>query len=216
VNIAQVLKNPRLGRLALVVAGAIAIVALIAAGAWAWYQSRESRGEAALADATALVEQATGAQATPDARAKAIAALEAVLRDHPRFSGAPQAAYELGNLRYAAGQYSEARAAYELALAKGATGSIKTLSALGIGYTWEAEKNSGNAAAAYEAALKTMSSTDFAYEDALIALARTQQLAGNTAGAIATYERLLKEVPQTHRADDLRTRIAGLKSRSNQ
>ena len=205
----------RLRRLALQVGAGVVAVALIVVGAWAWYRSQESRGEAALASATLLVQQATP-QAGPDARNKAIAALEAVLHDHGRFSGAAQAAYQLGNLRYASGAYAQARGAYEVALAKGGSASLRALSAVGIGYTWEAEKNYANAAAAYDAALKTMAPKAFLYEDTLMALARVQELGGKPGAAVETYQRLLKEIPETRRADDLKTHLANLKSRAGQ
>jgi tetratricopeptide (TPR) repeat protein len=194
----------------------VAAVAVIAGGGWAWYQAQESRGEAALAEATSLVQQAALPQPPPDARAKAIKALETVIQEHSRFSGVPQAAYQLGNLRFAAGQYGPARAAYELALAKGAKGSLRALSSAGIGYTWEAEKNWANAATAYEAALKTMTAKDFLYEDTLMALARAQELGGKPAVAVETYQRILRDVPDTRRVEDLKIRLASLKSRAGQ
>ena len=210
------LEDARARRLAIQVGAGVVVVALIVVGAWAWYRSQESRGEAALASATALVQQATMPQAAPEARAKAIAALEAVLRDHPRFSGAAQAAYQLGNLRYASGAFAQARGAYEVALAKGGPVSLRTLSAVGVGYTWEAEKNYANAAAAYEAALKAMTAKAFLYEETLMALARVQELGGKPGAAVETYQRLLKEIPDTRRADDLKTHLANLKSRPGQ
>jgi tetratricopeptide (TPR) repeat protein len=210
------LDDARARRLAIQVGAGVVVVALIVVGAWAWYRSQESRGEAALASATALVQQATTPQAAPDARSKAIAALEAVLRDHPRFSGAAQAAYQLGNLRYASGAYAQARGAYEVALAKGGPASLRALSAVGVGYTWEAEKNYANAAAAYEAALKAMAPKAFLYEETLMALARVQELGGKRGAAVETYQRLLKEIPDTRRADDLKTHLANLKSRPGQ
>jgi tetratricopeptide (TPR) repeat protein len=206
------LDDARARRLAIQVGGGVVVVALIIVGAWAWYRSQESRGEAALASATLLVQQATP-QAAPEARAKAIAALEAVLRDHGRFSGAAQAAYQIGNLRYASGAYAQARGAYEVALAKGGPASLRVLSAVGIGYTWEAEKNYATAATAYEAALKAMPPKAFLYEDTLLALARVQELGGKPAAAAETYQRVLKEIPDTRRSDDLKTRLANLKSR---
>jgi tetratricopeptide (TPR) repeat protein len=207
------LADPRLKRWVLPVAAGVVLVVAIVVGATMWHRSQESRGEVALAAATGLVQQATAPDAAPEARDKAIAALDAVLRDHPRFSGAGQAAYQLGNLRYAAGAYGPARGAYELALAKGGPASLRALSALGIGYTWEAEKDYAKAATAYEAALAAMPSKGFLYEDALVALARVQELGGKAAAAAETYQRVLKEVPDTRRADDLKTRLATMKSR---
>lgn len=205
-----------LRRFALPVGAGIALLVVIGGAAWAWHRSQESQGAAAFAAATVLVQQASGPQPTPEARAKAIEALEAVVRNHGRFSGAAQAAYQLGNLRYAAGQFAAARGAYEIALAKGASPTLRALAATGIGYTWEAEKNYANATTAYEAALKPMTAGDFLYEDTLMAVARVQELGGKPGAAQETYQRLLKDVPDARRADDLKTRLADLKSRPAQ
>src|SRR5438093_4482423 len=214
VNPSGVLEDARTRRLALQGAlVALAIVVLVIAG-WGWFRWQESRGEAALAQASSLVQQALTPQATPNTRARAMKSLEAVISEHSHFSGVPQAAYLLGNLRYAARQYPGARGAYEIALAKGGSGAVRTLSAVGIGYTWEAEKNYANATAAYETALKRIRPKDFLYEETLIALARAQNLGGQPAAAVETYQRLLKDVPESRRADDLKTRLAALKSRA--
>jgi len=197
-------------------AAVLAVLVLVGAGAWFWYRSQESRGLAALAEATALVQQADGPEAAPQARDKAIRALEAVIAEHPRLSALPQAAYQLGNLEYAAGQYAAARDAYYLALAKGASGSLRTLAGMGIGYTWEAEKNYTSAAKAYEAAAKGLGPKDFVYEEALIAEARAQDLAGKPAVALEIYQRLLREGPDSRHAEDLRNRIASLRTRRGQ
>ena len=203
-------------RLGLQAAAVVIVIGLIAVGAWGWYRSQESRGLAALADATALAQKTDADAATPQARADAIKALEGVLADYPRMSSAPQAAYQLGNLKYAATQYAEARGAYGIALAKGATGTVRTLSGMGIGYTWEAEKSYPNAAAAYDAVVKQLKPKDFLYEESLMAEARAQELAGKPAAAIEVYERLLRDVPETRRGEDVRHRIADLRSQSAQ
>jgi tetratricopeptide (TPR) repeat protein len=203
----------RRGLVGVAVALAVAIVAL---GGVAWYRAQEASAQTALAEAMRVASGAEGSQATPDARAAAIKALEAVLAEHPRLSTAPQAAYQLGNLKYAAGQYAEARGAYQLALAKGATGSVKALAATGIGYTWEAEKSYANAASAFTGALATLTSKDFLYEEALSGAARSEELAGKPAAALELYQRLLRDVPESRRADDARGHIASLKSKLGQ
>jgi tetratricopeptide (TPR) repeat protein len=136
------------------------------------------------------------------------------MSEYPRLSALPQAAYQLGNLRYGARRYAEARAAYEVALAKGAAGTVRTLSALGIGYTWEAEKAFDKAVAAYEAAARTLGAGDFLYEEALLDLARAQDLAGKPSAAMETYRRILKDVPASRRGDEVRSLLANLESRS--
>src|SRR2546430_6021810 len=74
---------------------------------------------AAYAVVMVRITAAQGSEATPAARAGAMRDLEAILARYPSAGAAPQAAYDLGNLRYDAGQYAAARAAYEVALARG-------------------------------------------------------------------------------------------------
>jgi tetratricopeptide (TPR) repeat protein len=210
--LARWLEDPRIRRTGLLVGGVVLAAAVLTAAGWFWYRSQEERGDQALAQAIVLVQEATAPSPPPDARGRAIQALEAVLNEHPRYSGAAQASYLLGNLRYAAGQYAPARAAYELTLAKGAAGTLRAESALGVGYTWEADKDYAKAVNAYDSAAKRLAPQDFLYEETLVALARAQELGGQRAAAIETYQRLLKDVPETRRAEDLRTRLAALRS----
>jgi tetratricopeptide (TPR) repeat protein len=136
--------------------------------------------------------------------------LQAVLAQHSRSAAATQAAYQLGNLQYQAGDYAAARAAYEIALAKGASGSLRTLSASGVGYTWEAQKHYANAVTAYDAAARGLGPKQFFFEEALLDLARAQALAGKPADARVTYERVLKDAPESRRAEDIRGRLGAL------
>lgn len=207
------LLSSRGARLSLKAAGIALVLAVLGVAGWLWLRAEDSRGQVALAASSELVQLADGPQATPDARAKAIAALQLVLAQHGRSSAAVQAAYELGNLQFQAGDYAAARGAYELTLAKGASGSLRTLAASGVGYTWEAEKNYASAVTAYEAVARAVPTGQFFFEDALLDLARAQALAGKPADAVATYERLLKDAPDTRRAADIRARIAALQPR---
>lgn len=200
-------------RAGLVTLAAALVLGGAAGGAWIWWSAQESRARMALAQALEAVSQAQAADATPEAQARAVRALEGFLAAHGASSLAPQAAYRLGNLHYAAGRLAEARGAYEIALAKGARGTLASLAALGIAYTWEAQRDWGRAQAAYRAALERLGGPgDFLYEDVLASLARTQELAGDRPGAIQTWERLLKDLPDTRRADQARTRLASLQS----
>jgi tetratricopeptide (TPR) repeat protein len=202
--------DSRAARLGLKIAGVVVALALVGTAGWLWLRAGESRGQAALAGAAEAVQQGDGPLATPEARQKAIGMLQAVLAEHGRSTAAAQAAYQLGNLQYQGGDYGAARAAYEIALAKGAGGSLRTLSASGVGYTWEAQKNYANAVTAYDTAARSLGPKHFYFEEALLDLARAQALAGKPAEARATYERLLKEAPETRRAEDIRGRIGAL------
>ena len=192
----------------------VVALALLATAGWLWLRAEESRGQVALAGTAEAVQQGEGPAATAEARQRAIGLLQAVLAQHGRSAAAAQAAYQLGNLQYQAGDYAAARAAYEIALAKGVGGSLRTLSASGVGYTWEAQKNYANAMTAYDTAARGLGPKQFFFEEALLDLARAQALAGKPAEARATYERLLKDVPESRLAPDVRAKLAELPVRS--
>ena len=208
-ELAEFLRS-RGGRLALKIAGVVVVLGLVVTAGWLWLRAEDTRGQAALAGAAEAVQQGEGPLATAEGRQQAIALLQDVLAQHSRSAAAAQAAYQLGNLQYQAGDYGAARAAYEIALAKGASGSLRTLSASGVGYTWEAQKDYANAVTAYDAAARGLGPKQFFFEEALLDLARAQALAGKPGDARVTYERVLKDAPESRRAEDIRGRIAAL------
>ena len=195
----------------LVIAVAVVIVvALAALGGWAWYDASHRRTTAAYAEVMARAQAADAPDTPAEAKAAAARDLEQVLARYPSARSVPQAAYELGNLRFTAKSYAGARGAYELALQPGAPGMIRTLARAGIARSWEAERDFAKAADAYGALVKELDPKSFAYEDALIDYARTLELAGKKAEAVAAYQKVLKDVPNARRADDIRTRLASL------
>ena len=197
-------------RTLLVLAGAVLAVLVLGGAAWVWYAADQSRARAAYADVMVRVAAAEGPQATAEARTAAARDLEAILARYPSAAAVPQMAYQLGNVRYGAGQYAAARAAYEVALARGATGTLRTLAQAAIGYTREAEHDIPKALDAYRAALAGLGPRDFYYEALLADLGRAQELAGQKADAIETYRRILKELPQARRAEEIRARLRSL------
>jgi tetratricopeptide (TPR) repeat protein len=189
--------------------GALAVL-LAAGGAWFWYSTLQERAQAVHADALAQASSARGAQAAPEAKTAAIGALEGALAQAPGAALAAQSAYELGGLRFDAGQYGPARAAYGVALAKASSVTIRTLARAGIAAAWEAERDFAKASEAYSAALADQKPGQFYYEDLLLGLGRTQEMAGRRDDAIQTYRRLLKDVPKLQRESEVRGRLASL------
>ncbi|RPH80882.1 MAG: hypothetical protein EHM88_12015, partial [Candidatus Rokuibacteriota bacterium] len=122
----------------------------------------------------------------------------------------PSVAYELGNLRFSAGQYAAARAAYDVALQRGATGVIAAMARAGVARTWEAERDFARAAEAYGALATSLEPRSFLYEDALVDQARALELSGKKAEAVVIYQKILKELPTAKRSDDVRSRLASL------
>jgi tetratricopeptide (TPR) repeat protein len=194
----------------MVVAIALAVLALAALGGWTWYGAQQRRVLADHGEVMASVQPALGPEASADVKKAAIHALEQLLERHPSARTVPEAAYELGNIRFAAGQPAAARAAYELAAQRANSALIRALARMGIARTWEAERDFARAAEAYGGLVKDLDSRSFLYEDALLDHARMLELAGKKDEAIATYQRMLKEIPMARRADDVRSRLASL------
>jgi len=188
----------------------VLVVAALAAGGWYWRTVSQRHAMAAYADALTKAQPALSPQATADTRAAGIRDLEAALTQYPSGPGAAQVAYELGNLRFDAQQYGQARGAWELAVAQGAPRTLRTLSQGGVAYTWEAERNYAKAVDAFKTALTGLGPKDFYYEELILGLGRTQELAGQKAEAIATYRRALGDLAQSRRVEEIKARLAAL------
>jgi tetratricopeptide (TPR) repeat protein len=190
------------------VVGAVGVVVVLALGGvgWFWYSAEQNRASSAYAEAIFRVRLA----AKPDDRTAALRALEATLTRYPSSRGSAQAAYQLGAFRYDAGEYAAARRSHEIVLARGGSGTLRTLAQAGIGYAWEAEREYAKAIDAYRGALSRLGPKDFYYETLLTDLGRSQELAGRKSEAIETYRRLLKEFPQARRAQEVRGRLVAL------
>jgi tetratricopeptide (TPR) repeat protein len=195
----------------LVIAGvALLVLVALGAGGWYWHTVSQRHAMVAYADALTRAQPALSAQATADARTSGIRELETALTQYPSGPGAAQVAYELGSLRYDAQQYAQARGAWDLAVAQGAPRTLKSLSLGGVAYTWEAERNYAKAVDAFKIALTGLGPKDFYYEELILGLGRTQELAGQKADAIATYRRALGELAQSRRLEEIKARLAAL------
>lgn len=192
----------------LIAGGAVVLLGLLATGAWLWHGAQVVRGNAAYTAALVRARAAEPAEAPPEVREVAGADLERVLAEYPSHPMAAQAAYALGNLRFASAQYDKARAAWQIAAAKAGGGTVATLSRAGIGYAWEAERKYAEAAQVFEAEGARLKPRDFYYEEVLFDLARVQVLSGKKDAAVATYRRILKDVPKTVRAEEARSQLA--------
>jgi tetratricopeptide (TPR) repeat protein len=197
-------------RTLIIIGLAVVVVGLAGLGGWLWWEAHQRRILEAHAEVIARVQPALAPDATAEARTAAMRDLEQLLARYPSARTVPEAAYELGNLRFAAGQYAAARGTYELAVQRGATGLVGALARGGVARTWEAERDFPRAAEAYAALVKDLDPRSFLYEDALMDQARSLEMAGKKDEAIAVYQRILKEVPTAKRADDVRTRLASL------
>ena len=207
-----ILRASRWGRWAGLALIILAAVGLGWGGWMVWSTRAESHGAVALAQARFLLAQAQTPNAVPEAKERAQKALEDVVAEYPRLSSGAQAAYQLGNLRFAAGQYPQARAAFQVARSRARSASLTSLASLGVGFTFEAEKNYEAAEKSFAETVKGASPKDFLYEEAMSDMARVQELGGKRAAALETYQKILEELPDGRRAEELRARVATLQS----
>jgi tetratricopeptide (TPR) repeat protein len=193
-----------------ITAGVVVVLGLMATGVWFWNAAQVQRGSAAYAAALLRARQAEVPEAPAEVKARALGDLERVLAEYPSHPMAAEAAYVLGNLRFAGGQYDKARAAWQVVVTRSGGGTLGTMARAGIGYAWETERKFTEAAQVYEAGLARLKPTDFYYEEILFDLARVQELTGKKDAAIATYRRILKDVPKSVRVEEIRTQLANL------
>jgi tetratricopeptide (TPR) repeat protein len=198
-------------RRTLVIGGVVLVIVLLgAAGGWLWYASEQREVSAAYAVTMTRIADARAPGAPAEARTAAAAELEQLIARYPSAPAVGEAAYELGNLKYDAKQYPAARAAYGVALGRGVSGSLRTLTRAGVAHAWEGERDYPKAIDAFESLLKDLGPKDFLYEETLMDMARVQEVAGQKAEATETYRRLLKDVPASRRAEDVKARLAAL------
>ena len=195
--------------------GTLLVAVLLGAGGWYWWSRAQEASLDAFSRAAQLYREVT-AEGKLEKSGDARRVLEEFLAQHSRSRATPLAAYYLGNLHYRAQAFAEARAAYQQALQRGAKGDLALLSRAGIAYSWESEGQYANARRAYEETLAQLTPKHFLYEELVLAQARMQELQKDLPLALDTYRRLLKERPESRRADEIRSRIAmleGLQSR---
>lgn len=197
-------------RLTLGVGAGLIVLAGIGIGTWFWSQEQDRHATAAYVEAMNRLGGNAASPPTAEARAAAARSLEEALARYPSAAMAALGAYELGNLRYGERDWGRARAAYEIAATRTGSPTLRALARAGVGYAWEAERNPAKAVESYQAALANLKPGDFYYEDLLLDLARTQEQAGKKTAAVETYQKYLKEIPRSARADEIKARLTRL------
>jgi tetratricopeptide (TPR) repeat protein len=202
--------TPRVPRWLLAGGVGVLLLAVLGLGAWLWAEARERRAVGLYLEPLARLAMTRGGELSAEARAAIARELESALGQYPSASMAPEAAYELGTLRYAERDWAGARGAWEIVSLQAQSPTLKTLARAGIGYAWEAEGNLAKAREAYSQALAGLRPGEFHFEELLMALARAQEQSGDKTAAVETYRRLLRERPGSLRADEARSRLASL------
>ncbi len=197
---------PPVARRVVLGVGGLLVVLLVWVGIWSVIQQREVSARRAFAVVNATYRQAMAPG--EEARLADVAkSLREFLKDSPRSAAAAQAWYFLGNVEYRRGAPDAALAAFGEA-ARRDGGSVGALSRLGAGYAWETKNEPARALAAYQEVLKDRGPKDFLYAELLLSVARVQEQLKQPAAAVETYRRLLKDVPDSARAEEARARLA--------
>lgn len=198
---------PPVARWSVLGAAGVLIGLLVGTSGWLFLAHREEAAERAFAAASAAYRQAmvTGTEAPLRGAASG---LRQFLKDYPRSTPAAQAWSLVGNVEYQLRDFDAARGAFEEAARRSSSGTVASLAQLGLGYAWEAKGDPQRALGAYQEGLKGREPKDFLYPELMLATARAQEQLKQPAAAIETYRRLLKDVPDLARADEVKSRLA--------
>jgi tetratricopeptide (TPR) repeat protein len=197
---------PKAARAVILVVAAGLVGVAIWGGVSSYLRTQAARAEEAFATASAGYRQAI-ASGDETALAATAESLRRLLATSPPAGVARQAWYLLGNVEYRRRAYDAALAAFEAAGSDPA--SIGALSRLGAGYAWEAKGDLERALTAYRAGVDR-GAKDFLFGESLLGVARVQEALKQPAAALESYQRYLKDVPGSGRADEVRGRIAQL------
>jgi tetratricopeptide (TPR) repeat protein len=199
----------------LVAGVAIAVIAAVAVGGFIWYKQQADRSAAEMLNEgmRSVTERVADAPPRrPEEIQKAIASFRKVLAEYPRSSAAPQAAYMLGNGLSDLKDWDGAVKAYQDFLAR--YGDHRLLvpmvyqrlayAQLSQGKTEEAEKT-------FSAVVKIEGSVN--KDQALYELAKIDETLKRPEGALARYQEIMKDYPQSPFAAEASVRIKTLDAR---
>ncbi len=192
--------------LALRGAGALAILILVATGAFLYQGYRERQARRLYNEAiAALLPSASGVGSDLDA---AVTKLEEVRRQYASTKVGPVALADLGNAYLRKGSYDEASACYQAAL-KGIErrNSLYGLVLENLGMAYEAKGAWDSAAETYERLAREGTSSFQA--QAQLGLGRVSEAKGDRAKALTHYEAYLKENPDSPADEWLRVKVLG-------
>jgi predicted negative regulator of RcsB-dependent stress response len=168
---------------------AVAIVAALITGWWAWQKHHEKQADVALYEATKFVHM-------PSAnRSKAVEQLQKLVSDYGSTAAAALAYWHLGHLYFEGEDYSAALPAYRQAqqrLSKAAQPLMVALVTLDVAYAQEASGACDpDAIASFEAVLQLPA--HWLRGEAYLGIGRCHETTGALHKAVAIYERALSD-----------------------
>ena len=168
---------------------AIAIVATLMTGWWAWQRHREQQADTALYEATKLIHTRSAN------RPKAVEQLQRLVNDYGSTAAAALAYWHLGHLYFEGENYPAALTAYKQAqqrLSKAAQPLMVALVTLDVAYAQEASGACDpDAIASFEAVLQVPA--HWLRGEAYLGIGRCHEHTGASQKAMAIYERALTD-----------------------
>jgi TolA-binding protein len=203
-------------------ASALAIVAVIGGGYWAWQQHQQGQAHAMLADALVVEEARVGppAEATgtpgltfPTERERAQAAIvkfKATADAYPSTDAGIFARYQQASLEVTIGNAAEAVKAYQAVIDRAGEGLYGEMARLGLAEAYARSGQFEQAFTAYKA-LAQQKDSRLPVDGILMELGRAYRDAGRTADAQQTFNQLVQEFPDSPYNADAKKELDALK-----
>jgi tetratricopeptide (TPR) repeat protein len=187
-----------------------------AVGGFLWFRHHDNRvAEDMLHEGMRIFSERSPGLDTPppEQLQKAVETFRKVLTEHPRSDAAPQAAYMLGNTLSDLKDWSAAVKAYEDFLARyDARGSIGALVYQRLAYAYLSLGKLDEAEKTLLAILKNPEAPN--KDHALYELAKMDEVLNRPEGALAHYQELMKQHPQSPYAEEAAIRIKTLDAKT--
>ncbi|HSN04478.1 MAG TPA: tetratricopeptide repeat protein [Nitrospira sp.] len=211
-NMERLLETLRLYRGPLLVGIAIVIVATGIVGGVLWYDAQTAQKAQDLEHEATLhyfTRPADDPKKSEMNLKEAIALYRKVVEEYPRTQTAPVALFQLGNALVQANEVDAAIEAYKrFILMYGSNTSLLGLVQQRLGYAYLLKGDRDQAAKAYSSVLEIPGSLN--RDHALFELARLEESLSRPEGALAHYQDLMKNYPNSPLANEAAVRVKAL------
>jgi tetratricopeptide (TPR) repeat protein len=199
----------------LVAGVAVAVISAVSVGGFIWYKQQTDRSAAEVLNEgiRSVTERPADAPPhRPEEIQKAIASFRKVLAEYPGSAAAPQAAYMLANALSDLRDWDGAIRAYQDFLSR--YGDHRLLAPLvyqRLGYAYLSQGKTEDAEKAFSALLKMEWAMN--KDQALYELAKIDETVKRPEGALARYQEIMKDYPQSPFAAEASVRVKTLDAR---